>query len=126
MQTIEEGERRRAQSEELVSELNARRNQALAELDNLYAEIGSTIERHRPGSTGTDREAPAGRARERLPPTTGRRASGRRGTAGRPSARTATGRRSAIATLRERGSQRSEHARLAKWPVFGPYFRIGH
>jgi membrane protein involved in colicin uptake len=48
-QTIEEGERRRAQTEELVSELDARRNGALAELDNLQAEIGSTIERHRPG-----------------------------------------------------------------------------
>jgi cell division septum initiation protein DivIVA len=59
-QTIEEGERRRAQSEEVVSELNARRNQALAELDKLQAEIGSTIERHRPGkprqgARGSDR-----------------------------------------------------------------------
>jgi cell division septum initiation protein DivIVA len=44
---VAEGQRRRAQIEELVSELNARRDHALAELDHLKEEIGSTIESHR-------------------------------------------------------------------------------
>jgi DivIVA domain-containing protein len=49
-QNVEEGQRRRAQIEELVSELNARRDRALADLDHLKGEIGSTIESHRSGT----------------------------------------------------------------------------
>jgi hypothetical protein len=48
-QNVEEGQRRRAQIEELVGELNARRDHALAQLDHLKAELGSTIESHRSG-----------------------------------------------------------------------------
>jgi hypothetical protein len=61
-QNIEEGERRRAQIEELVTELSARRDVTLAELDRLQAQIVSTIEQHRPGQRpdgaahGTPRE----------------------------------------------------------------------
>jgi hypothetical protein len=47
---VEEGQRRRAQIEELVGDLNARRDRALAELDHLKGEIGSTIESHRSGT----------------------------------------------------------------------------
>src|SRR5215211_8251418 len=46
-QIVEEGERRRAQIEELVAELDGRRDAALAELEHLEAEIASTLERHR-------------------------------------------------------------------------------
>jgi hypothetical protein len=46
---IEEGERRRAQIEELVTELGARRDGTLAELGRLQAQIASTIEQHKPG-----------------------------------------------------------------------------
>jgi molecular chaperone DnaK (HSP70) len=48
-QIIEQGESRRAQIEELVNELDTRRDAALAALDHLRAEIGTTVERHRPG-----------------------------------------------------------------------------
>jgi len=48
-QNIEEGERRRAQIEELVTQLSARRDGTLADLDHLQAQILSTIEQHSPG-----------------------------------------------------------------------------
>jgi hypothetical protein len=47
--TIEEGERRRAQIEEVVGRLNARRDGALGELDRLLGEIAATIDEHGPG-----------------------------------------------------------------------------
>ena len=60
---VEEGERRRAQIEELVSELNERRDRALADLDHLQGEIGSTIESHRSGTR------PEGETREQAQET---------------------------------------------------------
>jgi cell division septum initiation protein DivIVA len=48
-QNIEEGQRRRAQIEDLVDDLNARRDHALAELDHLRDELGAAIESHRGG-----------------------------------------------------------------------------
>src|SRR5215218_1205514 len=72
-QNVEEGQRRRAQIEELVSELNARRDHALAELDHLREEIGSTLERHRSGARSEGethakaREGSPAKAQERSP-----------------------------------------------------------
>jgi cell division septum initiation protein DivIVA len=61
--TIAEGERRRAQIEELVGELNARRESALAELDHLRDELGATVGRHMPGEDSNDApRTPAPRA----------------------------------------------------------------
>ena len=56
-QIVEEGERRRAQIEELVAELDGRRDAALAELEHLEAEIASTLERHRRGQHREDARA---------------------------------------------------------------------
>jgi len=72
-QNVEEGQRRRAQIEELVSDLNARRDHALAELDDLKEEIGSTIASHRGRRSGGDtgRKAPEGTP---VKPRDGRRA----------------------------------------------------
>jgi hypothetical protein len=56
-QNIEEGERRRAQIEELVTQLNARRDGALEDLERLQAEIAATIAQHRSG------QRPGGAAR---------------------------------------------------------------
>lgn len=64
-QNVEEGQRRRAQIEELVSELNARRDHALADLDHLKEEIGSTIESHRSGRRAEGETG--GKAREETP-----------------------------------------------------------
>jgi cell division septum initiation protein DivIVA len=43
----EEGERRRAQIEALIGELDARRDGALRELERLHGELTSTIEKHK-------------------------------------------------------------------------------
>jgi cell division septum initiation protein DivIVA len=63
-QNVEEGQRRRAQIEELVAELNAHREHALAELDHLKEEIGSTIERHGGRRSGGE---PGGKGPEGTP-----------------------------------------------------------
>ncbi|MGH3994977.1 MAG: hypothetical protein ACRDSN_21245, partial [Pseudonocardiaceae bacterium] len=47
---VEEGERRRAQIETLIGELEARRDDTLQELERLHAELASTIEKHKPGA----------------------------------------------------------------------------
>jgi DivIVA domain-containing protein len=63
--TIEEGERRRAQIEALVSELYARRDGTLRELERLQGELASTIGEHRSGARPDERKG--GEGRERAP-----------------------------------------------------------
>jgi DivIVA domain-containing protein len=46
--TIEEGERRRAQIESVIADLEVRRDDALADLDTLRKELGAAIANHRP------------------------------------------------------------------------------
>lgn len=46
----EEGERRRAQIEELIGGLDARRDDALQELEHLHGELASTIAKYKPGA----------------------------------------------------------------------------
>ena len=47
---VEEGERRRAQIEAVIGELEARRDGALQELQRLQGELASTIEKHQSGT----------------------------------------------------------------------------
>jgi hypothetical protein len=56
-QIVEEGESRRTQIEELVGELDGRRDRALAELEQLEAEIASTVDRHGRGQRREDARA---------------------------------------------------------------------
>jgi DivIVA domain-containing protein len=60
---VEEGERRRAAIEAVVAELDARRDEALNQLERLGTELGTTVDRHR----GVERpgERNGGKARER-------------------------------------------------------------
>jgi vacuolar-type H+-ATPase subunit E/Vma4 len=53
-QTIEEGERRRAQVEAVISDLDTRRDHTLRDMESLLNELASTIDKHVP-------EAPAQR-----------------------------------------------------------------
>jgi DivIVA domain-containing protein len=46
--TIEEGERRRAQIESVIADLEVRRDDALTDLDTLRKELGAAIANHRP------------------------------------------------------------------------------
>jgi DivIVA domain-containing protein len=55
---VERAERRRAQIEVAIAELDARRDEALRELERLQGELASTIAAHKPGARG----AAAGRA----------------------------------------------------------------
>ena len=48
--TIEEGERRRAQIESVIADLEVRRDDALADLDTLRKELGAAIASHRPAA----------------------------------------------------------------------------
>jgi DivIVA domain-containing protein len=48
--TIEEGERRRAQIESVIADLEVRRDDALADLDALRKELGAAIASHRPAA----------------------------------------------------------------------------
>jgi len=52
-QNIEEGERRRAAIEAVISELEARRDNTIRQMDRLQAELGATIAAHRPGTRPT-------------------------------------------------------------------------
>jgi cell division septum initiation protein DivIVA len=47
---VERAERRRAQVEAVIAELDARRDGALGELERLQGELASTIAEHKPGS----------------------------------------------------------------------------
>jgi hypothetical protein len=49
-QIVEEGERRRAEIEWAIGELESRRGAAIQELDNLQAQLMSAIGTHRPGA----------------------------------------------------------------------------
>jgi DivIVA domain-containing protein len=49
-QIAEQGERRQAQIEALIGELNTRRDGALRELERLHGELASTIGKHRSGA----------------------------------------------------------------------------
>jgi DivIVA domain-containing protein len=52
---VEEGERRRAQIEAVIGELEARRDGALQELQRLQGELASTIEKHQSGARSRKR-----------------------------------------------------------------------
>jgi hypothetical protein len=52
---VEEGERRRAQIEAVIGELEARRDGALQELQRLQGELASTIEKHKSGARSRTR-----------------------------------------------------------------------
>jgi DivIVA domain-containing protein len=53
--TIEEGERRRAQVESVIADLEVRRDDALTDLDQLRKEVGATVASHRPAARGNGR-----------------------------------------------------------------------
>ena len=59
-ETIEEGLRRRARIDDEIKELDARRDAALERMEQLRAELGVTMEGHRPAATS---EAPANGAK---------------------------------------------------------------
>jgi DivIVA domain-containing protein len=56
--TIEEGERRRAQIESVIADLEVRRDDALADLDTLRKELGAAIANHRPARNGKQTREP--------------------------------------------------------------------
>jgi DivIVA domain-containing protein len=64
---VEEGERRRAQIEAVIGELEARRDGALQELRRLHGELASTIEKHQSGARSRKRNA--GEVADRTPAT---------------------------------------------------------
>ena len=53
---VEEGERRRAQIEAVIGDLEARRDEALQELQRLQGELASTIEQHKSGAGSRKRK----------------------------------------------------------------------
>jgi DivIVA domain-containing protein len=53
---IEEGERRRAQIEAAIADLEIRRDDALADLDRLRGELSATIAGHRPAGPANERD----------------------------------------------------------------------
>jgi cell division septum initiation protein DivIVA len=54
---VEQAQRRRAQIEAVIAELDARRYDTLRELERLHGMLASTIEEHKPGAHGpSDRE----------------------------------------------------------------------
>jgi DivIVA domain-containing protein len=53
--TVEEGERRRAQIESVIADLEVRRDDALADLDALRKELGAAIASHRPAARSNGR-----------------------------------------------------------------------
>jgi DivIVA domain-containing protein len=55
--TIEEGERRRAQIESVIADLEVRRDDALADLDALRKELGAAIASHRPAARANGKQA---------------------------------------------------------------------
>ena len=64
---VEEGERRRAQIEAVIGDLEARRDGALQELQRLQGELASTIEQHNAGARSRERKD--GEVAERSPAT---------------------------------------------------------
>jgi DivIVA domain-containing protein len=55
--TIEEGERRRAQIESVIADLEVRRDDALSDLDALRKELGAAIASHRPAARSNGKQA---------------------------------------------------------------------
>jgi DivIVA domain-containing protein len=49
---VEQAQRRRAQIEAVIAELDARRDGTLQELERLHGELASTIQEHKPGEHG--------------------------------------------------------------------------
>lgn len=78
--TIEEGERRRAQIEAVISDLDSRRDATLGELKRLLGELGTTVDKHatparpsrRNGGDSKKRAAAADKATEREPEPAGK------------------------------------------------------
>jgi DivIVA domain-containing protein len=62
--TIEEGERRRAQIESVIADLEVRRDDALADLDALRKELGAAIANHRPAARNGRSEERASREKQ--------------------------------------------------------------
>jgi DivIVA domain-containing protein len=54
--TIEEGERRRAQIESVIADLEVRRDDALSDLDALRKELGAAIASHRPATRSNGKQ----------------------------------------------------------------------
>jgi DivIVA domain-containing protein len=54
--TIEEGERRRAQIESVIADLEVRRDDALSDLDALRKELGAAIASHRPAARSNGKQ----------------------------------------------------------------------
>jgi len=54
--TIEEGERRRAQIESVIADLEVRRDDALTDLDALRKELGAAIASHRPAARSNGKQ----------------------------------------------------------------------
>jgi DivIVA domain-containing protein len=57
---VEEGERRRAQIEAVIGELESRRDGTLDGLQRLRDELAATIEKHKPGARSRDRNGETG------------------------------------------------------------------
>jgi DivIVA domain-containing protein len=62
--TIEEGERRRAQIESVIADLEVRRDDAIADLDALRKELGAAIASHRPAARNGRSEERASREKQ--------------------------------------------------------------
>jgi DivIVA domain-containing protein len=62
--TIEEGERRRAQIESVIADLEVRRDDALTDLDALRKELAAAIANHRPAARSNGREERVSREKE--------------------------------------------------------------
>ena len=60
-ETIEEGLRRRARIDDEIKELDARRDAALERMEQLRAELGATMEGHRPAAPPELRQRRQGR-----------------------------------------------------------------
>ena len=62
--TIDEGERRRAQIESVIADLEVRRDDAIADLDALRKELGAAIASHRPAARNGRSEERASREKQ--------------------------------------------------------------
>lgn len=65
--TIEEAERRRAQVETVISDLDARRTATLQDIEGLHSELGSTIQKHKALPPPTRRNGGKEGKREKAP-----------------------------------------------------------
>ena len=65
--TIEEGERRRAQIEAVIADLEVRRDDALTDLDTLRKELGAAIASHRPAARSNGKQKREAQPAEKEP-----------------------------------------------------------